>query len=179
MIRPRTCLFAAFVGALASALRAESALASDETDASARYYFNHGAEQFARDDIEKARAWVDEGLLLYPSDTKLILLRRLLEQPPPQQQPQQSQEAQSEPAGKQESGPQQGADDDRPFAAETSEQPNPPPDAEQRPAAAMTLEEAERVLDNLREREAAARARVAADRIRREMARHPPVEKDW
>jgi hypothetical protein len=167
-------------GALALSSPARQAVPlGDETDASARYYFDHGAERYARDDIEKARAWVDEGLLLYPNDTKLILLRRLLEQPPAQQQSQQNQQPQSNGNDPKESTSESQGDEDSQSIAEMSQDSNRPQENEQRPAAAMTREEAERVLDTLRDREAAARARAAADRIRRDMARHPPVEKDW
>lgn len=144
-----------------------------------RYYFDHGAEKFTRDDLEKARAWVNEGLLLYPEDAKLILLKQLLEQPT-QPQPQPSQDSKepsqsdSQSSAEQQPQPIDNADQSERQAGEEDAN-----DAQAPESARMTEEEAERILDALKDREAAERARAAADRLRREMSRLPPVEKDW
>ena len=145
-----------------------------------RYYFDHGAEQFTRDDIEKARAWVDEGLVLYPQDERLIALKQLLEQQQQQQQQQQDQDSGSqqdrqEPGeGEQDREPEEPRQEEQGKAGEPQEQPG-----EDQPASAMTPEEAERILDAMRDRESAERTRFTEERLRREARRLPPVEKDW
>ncbi len=167
----------AIIAICAAACALAAARAADETS---RYYFDNGAERYTRDDVEKARAWVDEGLQLYPSDTKLILLRQLLEQPP-QQQPQSSPNAQQQPqTGEgQDSEQRDEHQQEQTSPSDAPEQQTSSSEEEERPASAMSEEEAERILDALREREASDRARIAADRLRREMSRLPPVEKDW
>lgn len=144
------------------------------------YYFNHGAEQYIRDDREAAVKWVDEGLLLYPDDARLVELKRLLEQQN-QPNPQSSPEQQPQDGSNQEQ--QQNPDqDDQPAEPDTASK-EPPSSAEENqkepPASAMTPEEAARMLDAMRDKEQADRARMAADRIQRESRNLAPVEKDW
>lgn len=193
--RKRACLQAVF-SALAVALTVWTLPARSENQAKgggedpARYYFDHGAEQYTRDDLPKARAWIDEGLLLYPEDRKLLLLRQLLEQQQqsvgsnnrpdaqrqspdssPQQQPSSAEEQQ-----------QAGSEPQQPQAATGEE--NRSPDEEtavsaRRPSSRMSREEAERLLDALKDREAAVRQRIGLERALRGMHRLPPPEKDW
>lgn len=161
-------------GALAAMLAAAEGL-----EEPSRYYFDHGAEQFTRDNLEKARAWVDEGLQLYPEDVKLILLKQLIEQPPqqqPTQEPSQSQPQSSHEQQQQQQQPENQSDEQDQASAEEQQHAD---QGESSAPTRMTEEEAMRVLDALKDREAAERARSAADRLRREMSRLPPVEKDW
>ncbi|HMP75775.1 MAG TPA: hypothetical protein PKE12_05700 [Kiritimatiellia bacterium] len=145
---------------------------------SSRYYFDHGAEQFTRDDVEKARAWVDEGLVLYPQDEKLIALKQLLEQQQQQQQQENQSSGNEQDQQEPNEGEQDGQPEPQPGEQGDSGEPQDPPEQE-KPASAMTPEEAERILDAMRDRESAERARVAEERLRREARRLPPVEKDW
>jgi hypothetical protein len=144
------------------------------------YYFNHGAEQYIRDDREAAVKWVDEGLLLYPDDARLVELKRLLEQQN-QPNPQSSPEQQPQDGSNQDQ--QQNPDPDN-QPAEPDPAPEEPPSQQDenqadQPASAMTPEEAARMLDAMRDKEQVDRARMAADRIQRESRNLTPVEKDW
>lgn len=162
---------------LLSILLALPALAvGDGEDHTSRFYFNHGAEQYVINEVEKAREWVEEGLALYPDDRPLLALKKLLEQPPQdgggagsEQKPEDQQAADS-------------AQSDEPR--EIDEQAGEGQATEQKgqdaqPAAHMSKEEAQQVLDAMRDRELRDRARAAADRIRRETSVLSPVEKDW
>lgn len=155
-----------------------------------RYYFDHGAEHYTRDDLPKARAWIDEGLLLYPEDRKLLLLRQLLDQQrhstgsenrpdaqrqppesPPQQQP--SSAVEQQPAGTETPQPQAALGEENQSPSEGTAV------SSRRPSSRMSREEAERLLDALKDREAAARQRIGMERALRGMHRLPPPEKDW
>ncbi len=148
-------------------------------DQNSRYYFNRGAERYVGDDVEKARAWVEEGLQLYPGDGRLIALKKLLEQPPQTGGGESQENKQQQSEGDQQADP--GEPDREPDAdgpgAETADSRQGDP-MEQAPAQ-MNKEEARQLLDAMREREQRDRARAAADRIRREAGLPAPVEKDW
>lgn len=146
-----------------------------------RYYFDHGAERYTRDDMEKARTWVYEGLSLYPEDLRLKMLKQLLEQSPQpqpspapqQQQPQEPQTAQDPQESREgDSQTQHVREAHMEQGAETAEENG-------QALATMNREDAERMLDALNEREWAERMRIGADRLRRDMGRLPPVDKDW
>ncbi|MCS6772051.1 MAG: hypothetical protein NZ740_08515 [Kiritimatiellae bacterium] len=165
--------------AVTALLLALGAPAQQPSDADADYFFNRGAERYSRDDVESARRWVNEGLAQYPSEPKLILLKQLLEKPPQPQasstpQPDQSDQNKSETSSQEQEeskthGSANGEEHDR----------SAPPDSTSETLASMSKEDAEQLLDALSNRELAERARMGADRIRRQMGRLPPVEKDW
>ena len=62
---------------------------------------------------------------------------------------------------------------------ETSEEPADEEEREQPQPGDMNEDEAEMVLDSLRQLEEAQRERIMKDMIRRQMKNIPPVEKDW
>lgn len=171
---------------------ASAAFAADDTSA---YYFDNGAEQYTRNDIETAKKWVSEGLELYPGDKNLLALQQLIEQQQQQQQQQnqqqnQQQEQQSRQnqdqsqAAQNQSEENKGNDDKEQQEQAAAQQQNAGDDKkddgkDEQQARAMTPEEAERILDAMRDRESSDRAKIAEDRIRQEMGRMPMVEKDW
>ena len=86
------------------------------------------------------------------------------------QSPQPGQEDQEQPAG----DPQEPPQEQQPAEARAGdEEPTEPPEAE--PSGVMTREEAERLLQQVRDKE----RRRREDLARREASRHSPVEKDW
>ena len=68
-----------------------------------------------------------------------------------------------------------------PSSEPTPGQDDPPPEQEQKQAQGqeMTREEASQLLDAMKEREQATREQMARDRLRSNMGRLPPVDKDW
>lgn len=159
-----------------AALLANATLAIAEDEPS-RFYFDHGAEQYTRDNKEKALSWVTEGLTLYPDEHKLLALKKLLEQQQQQQQEQQQRESDSQAQQQTESSQSDGKAQSpaNPSAGEDKQNRQ----AQQPIASEMTPEEAERLLDAMRDREANERAQIAVDRLRRETHSLAPVEKDW
>ncbi|MCO5045403.1 MAG: hypothetical protein M9963_10895 [Kiritimatiellae bacterium] len=167
-------------------LLAGTALAADD---SSKDYFDHGAENYTHDDIEKARSWVDEGLQLYPGDHSLTALKQLLEQQQQQQQQQKDKNQQSGQQGqeqKQQQDQSQNQDQQKDEQQEKAQQQPSPSQSEVGDESktndqqmAMSPEEAERMLDAMREKEAAERARIVEDQIRQESQKLPMVEKDW
>lgn len=166
--------------------------------APAETYFNRGSATFIRESPEKALAIVNEGLVHHPEDTALIRLKELIER---QQDQQQQQQQQQQPSSSSESSPdepppqgeqepqeqppapdeqEQKPEDQRDADGEPQENNDAPPE-QPRPESAeeMTEEEAEMVLDSLRQLEEAQREQVNQEMIRRSMRNLPPVEKDW
>jgi len=152
---------------------------------SAKDYFNYGSATFIREEPEKALAIVNEGLEHYPEDEPLIRLKELLEQ----QNEQQNQDNQSKDQNNQEQdqdqqqGDQDEQSEDPSDQNEEQEAPPPEPEDEQPPtepsAEEMTEEEAEMVLDSLRQLEQAQREMLMREIIKQQMRDMPPVEKDW
>lgn len=169
---------------------ASAAFAADDTSS---YYFDNGAEQYTRNEIETAKKWVAEGLELYPGDKNLLALKQLIEQQQQQNQQNQQQQDQQQQQQQQDQQNQQNQDnsqaqqdqgDDEQQQQAEAQQQNAGDDKEdkgkdEQQVRAMTQEEAERILDAMRERESSDRAKIAEDRIRQEMGRLPMVEKDW
>jgi len=188
----RILIIAAMAGAMAGSTIAQHAQVSPPTD-----YFNRGSAIFIRESPEQALAIVNEGLVHYPEDSALIRLKELIER----QQDQQQQQQQQQQSSSSESSP----DEQPPPEGEQppEEQPSPPDEQEQdqqdqneadkdqqpdesreqpgepKTAEEMTEEEAEMVLDSLRQLEEAQREQVNQEMIRRSMRNMPPVEKDW
>ncbi|HMP88869.1 MAG TPA: hypothetical protein PJ991_01645 [Kiritimatiellia bacterium] len=150
---------------------------------SATDYFNYGSATFIREDPQKALAIVLEGLEHYPEHDPLIRLKELLEQQ--QEQNQQNQQDQQE-SQENDQSPEDGdneqnddesdqnRDNDPNDTSEQEEQQPPEPLAEE-----MTEDEAEMVLDSLRQLEQAQREQLMREIIRRQLRDMPPVEKDW
>jgi len=159
-------------------------------------YFNQGSVTFIRESPEKALAIVTEGLVHYPENEPLIKLKELIEQQDKQdQQNQQNQQDQSQDQSKSDQGeqpppeeqpeekPDEPSEEEKDQSKKEDQQPSEPQDqeAEQKEAVAedMTEEEAEMVLDSLRQLEEAQREQMTQEMIRRKMLNMPPVEKDW
>ncbi len=172
---------------LALPIRAEVESAAD--------YFNLGAATFIRENPEPALAIVNEGLVFYPEDESLIRLKALIEQQQEQQNQNNSsddsdQQDQDSQAEQNESGENQ--NEQSPDEEEESEQ-EPPEENEgeqnegneeeqeqdQPQPSDLNEDEAEMVLDSLRQLEEAQRERIMQDMIKRQMQNMPPVEKDW
>jgi len=179
------------------ALMASFALAqTDPTSAEA--YFNQGSATFIREEPEQALVIVNEGLALHPENEPLIKLKALLEQQKDQnQQDQQNQQNQEDRKDQQEQQdqsqkdeePQQDQEEQKEDEPEKEEQEQDQPEAqppeeeqpqdEQPSPGEMTEEEAEMVLDSLRQLEQAQREQMTREMIRKQMSDMPPVEKDW
>lgn len=143
---------------------------------SAADYFNLGAATFIREDPEAAKAIVEEGLLFHPEDEPLLKLKALLEQ---QQESQSNQSDQSEKSEQPQESDQSDQSDQQPQdQPQESESPQDQPQDQPQPEE-MTGEEAEMVLDSLRQLEEAQRDQLMQEMIRRQMRDMPPVEKDW
>lgn len=143
---------------------------------SAADYFNLGAATFIREDAEAAKAIVEEGLLFHPEDEPLLKLKALLEQ---QQESQSDQSENSEqPQESDQSDQSDQQPQDQPQQPQESESPQDQPQDQPQPEE-MTGEEAEMVLDSLRQLEEAQRDQLMQEMIRRQMRDMPPVEKDW
>jgi hypothetical protein len=159
----------------------------------AETYFNRGSATFIRESPEAALAIVNEGLVHHPDDTGLIRLKELIERQQDQQQQQSSSsesspEEQPPPQGEQEPQEQPPAPDEQEQEPQDQkdtdgepQESEAPPTEKPRPESAeeMTEEEAEMVLDSLRQLEEAQREQVNQEMIRRSMRNLPPVEKDW
>jgi outer membrane biosynthesis protein TonB len=162
----------------------------------AETYFNRGSATFIRESPEAALAIVNEGLVHHPDDTGLIRLKELIERQQDQQQQQQQQSSSSESSPEEQPPPQgeQEPQEQPPAPDEQEQEPQDqkdtdgepqeseaPPTEKPRPESAeeMTEEEAEMVLDSLRQLEEAQREQVNQEMIRRSMRNLPPVEKDW
>lgn len=148
---------------------------------SAADYFNLGAATFIREDPEAALAIVNEGLQFHPEDEPLKKLKALLEQQQESQSEQSDQSDQSDQSEEpQESDPPDQSDaeqDQQPQPQEPSDPQDQPQDQPQ--ADEMTEDEAEMVLDSLRQLEEAQRDQLMQEMIRRQIRDMPPVEKDW
>lgn len=152
---------------------------------SAADYFNYGSATFIRDDPQKALAIVLEGIEHYPDNESLLRLKELLEQ----QQEQQNQNNQQDRQNEQEQDQEQEQNDsneqneDQPDQNDEGEPEQTPPEEDQQPpeptAEEMTDEEAEMVLDSLRQLEQAQREQLMREIIRQQARDMPPVEKDW
>lgn len=171
-----------------------------QTEASgARDYFNRGAQLFANNQLDEALAVVNEGIERHPESAWLPQLKEAIEREKQQQQqsggdssqqpqPQENEENQQQQEDQQQ--PDQPLPDEQPEdeqdqkdkenegeqKPEPGEQPQPEP---QPVAEEMTEQEAEMVLDSLRQLEEAQRDQVTREMIRRTMQNLPPVEKDW
>ncbi len=152
-------------------------------------YFNLGASTFIREDQEKALAIVNEGLLFHPEDEALLKLKSLLEQQQdsssgqneqPEETPPQENAGDQEPADQDTSSGEEESGEQQPEPADQESGDEEQPDEQERPRAdEMTGEEAEMVLDSLRQLEEAQRNELMQEMIRRQMRDMPPVEKDW
>jgi Ca-activated chloride channel family protein len=159
---------------------------------SAEDYFNLGSAIFIRESGERALAVVDEGLVLYPDDEKLLRLKQLIEQEQENQQNQQQQDQNPEENGddnqqtpeneqeqeqdEQEENEQNENQDDQ---TPSEQQPGDPSDRQEPNPEDMTEDEANMILDSLRQLEHAQREQLTQDMIRKQMNNLPPVEKDW
>ncbi len=150
---------------------------------SATDYFNLGASVFIRDNPEPALAIVNEGLFFHPDDEPLLRLKALLEQQDEQQQ-NQNQDQQNQDQDQQEQ-PEDSDQDQEQDPPEPPPEPEPEDDNADQPEQnepqpeEMTDEEAEMMLDSLRQLEQALREQMMQEMIRRQMRNLPPVEKDW
>lgn len=145
--------------------------ASPEIDAA---YFHPAASHYIQGDSTSASNLVVKGLSLYPDDAKLKRLKDLLEQEQEQEQEQnddqENQDDQENPDDQENSDDQENPDEENPDPDESNEeQPAEPPSAEQ-----MTADEAEQLLDAMRQEEQNKRRQL-----------HPvlgapvKVDKDW
>lgn len=157
-------------------------------------YFHLGAQTFVTNDVEPAKEIVNEGLANYPEDPWLLGLKQLLEQ---QQQQQQQQDQQSSEQNQENSDQNQSLDssvkqpDQNPRPEEEPQQEQRPPQEEQAPppgeeeqqqpekAGEMTEDEANMLLDALKQREQAEREALMQQQIQRQNRQTAPVEKDW
>jgi Ca-activated chloride channel family protein len=160
---------------MASSVHAEVGTSSAE-------YFNQGAATFIRENPEQALAIVNEGLQLHPDDEPLLRLKALLEQQ------QESQSSQSEKSEQQDSSDQSDPSDEEQEQEQDQQKPEESQDQEpgeqdqqeeQPQPGDLSEEEAEMVLDSLRQLEEAQRDQLMQEMIRRQMRDMPPVEKDW
>lgn len=159
-------------------------------------YFNLGAATFIRANPEQALAIVNEGLVFFPEDESLLRLKALIEQQEEQQNQDSSEDSEQEDqdSESEENGSDENQNDQQPDEEEqsdeeeqeqesddneTSEEPADEEEREQPQPGDMNEDEAEMVLDSLRQLEEAQRERIMQDMIRRQMQNMPPVEKDW
>ena len=157
-------------------------------------YFHLGAQTFVTNDIEPAKEIVNQGLANYPEDPWLLGLKQLLEQQQQQQQ-QQQQDQQSSEQNQENSDQNQSSDssgeqaDQNQPSEEEQQQEQPSPQEEQTPgeeeqqqpaeAGEMTEDEANMLLDALKQREQAEREALMQQQIQRQSRQTAPVEKDW
>lgn len=172
----------ALIAFLAWAAASSTRAATNVT--SAADYFNLGAATFIRQDPEQALAIVNEGLLLHPEDEPLVQLKALLEQQQEQEQQQQDQqqenEQEKEDANKSDQSDPSEEDQPQDQDQDQDQPPEEQDQQEEQPAPGdMTEQEAEMVLDSLRQLEEAQRNELMQEMIRRQMRDMPPVEKDW
>lgn len=151
---------------------------------SAADYFNIGSATFIRENPEAALGIVNEGLSLYPQDESLQRLKKMLEEKkdeqPQQNQQNQDQEDQSE--NQPEASPENQDEESQQENRDPSSNPESRAgEAEDQKEAAddTTRNEAEMVLDSLRQLEQAQREQIMREMIRRKIPDMPPVEKDW
>lgn len=166
--------------------------------ASAQDYFNNGSATFIREDPTKALAIVNEGLSFHPDNEPLLKLKALLEQQQQQNQQNQNQnqdqkkedqdqQDQNQPQNEQDQDQQKPEDEQKPDEDDLKQDQNqgqPPPQeekesGEEQAAKDMSEEEANMVLDSLRQLEQAQREQMTQHMIRQQMQNPPPVEKDW
>lgn len=153
-------------------------------------YFNLGAATFIRENPEQALAIVNEGLLFFPEDETLLRLKALIEQQDQDNQSSSSSDSESQDRDDSNEQPPEDEDQSEQSPEEQDEPWEEPPDDEKNQQDAsedqrqeqpgdMNEDEAEMVLDSLRQLEEAQRERIMQDMIRRQMQNMPPVEKDW
>jgi len=151
---------------------------------SATDYFNIGSATFIRENPEAALGIVNEGLSLYPQDESLQQLKKLLEEKKEEQpqQNQQNQKQEDQPENQPEASPEnQDQERQQENRDPSSSQERRAGETEDQKEAAdeTTRNEAEMVLDSLRQLEQAQREQIMQEMIRRKIPDMPPVEKDW
>jgi len=161
-------------------------------------FFNAGSATYIRDTPERALAIVNEGLNIHPQDEKLLKLKELLEkkqdeqkkdqdqEQQKQEQPQDQQNNDSKPDDQDQQQQEEEKEQDEEKQDQNEEKDKPEPGEEEKPeeekeasAGDMTEQEAEMVLDSLRQLEEAQREQMTQEMIRRKMHEMPPVDKDW
>lgn len=143
----------------------------------ARELFNPPAREYIVGNTAAASNLVTQALQKYPDDEKLLKLKELIDQ---QQQQQQNQNQKDQQQQNQEQQPDPSDQTDQPD--DPTDQPDPaeqPPEQEQpqqppRPAGEMTPEEAEQLLDAMRQNEQDKRTD-----LRPFLGQPVRVEKDW
>lgn len=128
-------------------------------------YFNESAYHYTDNRQEEALEKVESGLEIYPENPKLIMLKELLEKPPQQQQDQQQQDEQDQDNEDQQ---KQQPQEEQSGQEEQQEQPQP------RPSNEMTEEEAEMMLDAMKNDE-----KTQREQIQMLLGKPQPVDKDW
>lgn len=162
-------------------------------------YFHLGAQTFVTNDVEPAKEIVNQGLEAHPDDPWLTALKTLLEQQQEQEQQQQQNQQQNENSEQnqeqQDSPPDNQPPQDQSGEPEDEEDTPPQPEPEQPQDANagedeeeqppppepgdMSEDEAEMLLDALRQREQAERDMMMRRQIERQSRQAAPVEKDW
>lgn len=150
-------------------------------------YFNLGSATFIRENPESALGIVNEGLSIYPGDESLLRLKKLLEEKQNEQQEQQDQEQEQQPdpqdgqSGEPENqSPEQEQESEEPQDQKNKDGDEEQPEEKEEPQPAdMTKNEAEMMLDSLRQLEQAQREQLMQEMIRNKIPDMPPVEKDW
>jgi hypothetical protein len=143
---------------------------ANEVDSDATY-FHPAASFYIHGDTTSASNLVAQGLALFPEDGKLLRLKELLEQQSEQEQNQQDQNQQQNQQDQQDESEQDQEEDSEQDQQQQTQDPSEaqPPQAEQ-----MSKDEAEQLLDAMRQEEQNKRLQL-----------HPvlgapvDVEKDW
>ena len=169
--------------AILTFLASAAVVESTQTNVSSLALFNNGASPFIKEQRDEALKKVNEGLIYYPNDYRLLALKKAIEENQKQQKQQQSQ-----PESKPEDQPSDPKEDAQPptnqppspasMPSEEEDDQRDQPQPAERPQD-MTREEATRLLDAMKEQEQANREQMARDRMRMNMGQLPPVEKDW
>ncbi len=141
---------------------ASAARASDDIDAS---YFHPAASLYIHGDGAAASNLVAQGLALHPDDGKLKRLKELLEKQQEQQQDQNQDQQQNQ-------EPPQNPEDQQNPDQEPPQEDNPPPEPPR--AEQMSQDEAERLLDAMKQEEENKRLQLHPV-----MGAPVRVDKDW
>ena len=147
---------------------------ANETDVDASY-FHPAASLYIHGDATSASNLVATGLSLFPEDGKLLRLKELLEQQQEQQQNQDDQQDQDQQQDDQQQDQQDQEQDQQDQDQEQQDEPQEQPQQPEPPSAEqMSADEAEQLLDAMRQEEQNKRLQLHPV-----MGAPVNVEKDW
>ncbi len=146
---------------------------ADSTEVDAQY-FHPAASLYIQGDTASASNLVAKGLSIHPDDGKLKRLKELLEKQQEQQQDQENKDDQQQNQEQQQDDPEEQGQPPPPEQEQTPEQEQPPEKPEPQSAEQMSKDEAEQLLDAMRQEEKNKRLQLHPV-----MGAPVKVDKDW